>query len=162
MRAAAFILVTLTIGCSSLTDEELWKRIEAAKANNNWDSTLQVSQRILTEYPEGRFSGWARFAMAESYRFKHQPREALDNYKIFIEAYPEMQPAALSHFLVGYIYGNNLQMNDSAAFYFREFLRKYPQHELAPSVQLELESLGRSPQEVLEQQLLRQRSMSKK
>ncbi len=162
MKAAAIFLVVCLTGCSSLSEEELWKRIESAKANKNWDSTLQVSQRILKEYPDGRFGSWARFAIAESYRFKNQPREALDNYKIYVERYPDLPPAVLSLFLVGYIYGNNLQMTDSAKYYLEEFLQKYPQHELAPSVRLELESLGRSPQEVLEEKLMDQRSVSKK
>lgn len=162
MKTAVLIVIALFAGCSTLSEDDLWRRIESAKANQNWDSTLQVSQRILTEYPEGRFGGWARFAAAESYRFKNQPREALDNYKIFVEHYPEMQPASLSLFLVGYLYGNNLQMKDSAKFYLEEFLKRYPNSELVPSVRLELESLGRSPEEVLEQKLMEQKSVSKR
>lgn len=162
MKVAALLLVVWLTGCSSLSEEELWKRIESAKANKNWDSTLQVSQRILIEYPDGRFGSWARFAIAESYRFKNQPREALDNYKIYAERYPDLPPAVLSLFLVGYIYGNNLQMKDSAKYYLEEFLKKYPEHDLVPSVRLELESLGRSPQEVLEEKLMHQRPVSKK
>ncbi len=163
MKAAAvFILVMWAAGCSSLSEDELWKKIESAKANKNWDSTLQVSQRILKEYPDGRFGSWARFAAAESYRFKNQPREALDNYKIYVEKYPELPPAVLSLFFVGYMYSNNLQMNDSARYYFEEFLKKYPDHDLAPSVRLELETLGRSPQQVLEEKLMQQKALSKK
>ena len=86
-------------GCS-LSEDELWVKVEAAKESSNWDSTLAVSQLILERYPDGRFAGWARFAAAESYRFKNQPREALDHYKIFIERYPDLQPAAVSLFPV--------------------------------------------------------------
>lgn len=162
MKIALLAASLFFTGCSTLSEDELWKRIESAKANQNWDSTLQVSQRIMTEYPQGRFGGWARFAAAESYRFKNQPREAVDNYKIFVEQYPEMQPASLSLFLVGYLYGNNLQMKDSAKYYLEEFLKRYPNSELVSSVRLELESLGKSPQEVLEQKLLEQKSVTKR
>jgi tetratricopeptide (TPR) repeat protein len=150
------------IGCSSLSDEELWKKVELAKANHNWDSTIQVSQRILKEFPDGRFGGWARFALAESYRFKNQPREALDHYKLFVQKYHDMQPGALSLFLVGYIYSNDLHMNDSAKFYFEQFLVKYPNHELVPSVKFELESIGKSPQEVFDEKTSQQKTFSKK
>lgn len=152
-RFLFFLPFTLVMwsACSSLSDEELWKRVEAAKAGKNWDSTLIVSQRILTEFPSGRFASWARFAMAESYRFKNQPREALDNYRIFEQTYPEMQAAPLSLFLVGYLYANNLQQTDSAKYYYRQFLERYPQHELIPTVQLELNSLGLTPEQALEQ-----------
>ncbi|MFA5833539.1 MAG: tetratricopeptide repeat protein [Bacteroidota bacterium] len=162
MKFTLFIIISFYAGCSSLSDEELWKMVEQAKANKNWDSTLQVSQRILQEYPDGKFGGWAQFAIAESYRFKNQPREALNNYKIFVDRFPTMQPAALSLFLIGYIYGNNLNMNDSAKIYYEQFLTQYPNHDLVPSVKLELESLGKSPQEVLEQTTKQQRSVTRK
>ena len=149
MKLLLPLLIVFVSSCGRFTDEELWIKIEQAKANKNWDSTLQVSQRIINDYPNGRYGGWARFALAESYRFKNQPREALDNYKLFHEQYPEMQPSALSLFLTGYIYNNNLQMFDSAKVYYEEFLKKFPTHDLSPTVKFELESIGKSPEETL-------------
>ncbi len=136
--------------CGKLSDEELWEKVEVAKAGNNWDSTMHLCDRILTEYPGGKYAAWARFGLAESHRFKNQPREALNNYKLFYEQYPDKQPTALSLFLIGYIYNNNLQMQDSAKWYYDRFLQKYPSHDLAPTVKFELEMLGLSPQEALE------------
>jgi len=149
-KVTLFMLTAMLISsCGKLTDEELWVKVEAAKANNNWDSTQQVCQQILTEYPEGKYSSWARFGLAESYRFKNQPREALNNYKLFYEQYPDMQPSALSLFLVGYIYNNNLQMPDSAKVFYEQFLQKFPRHDLASSVKFELETLGKPADEAL-------------
>ncbi len=148
--------------CGNYTDEELWIKIEQARATENWDSTLQVSQRIIKDYPQGRYGGWARFALAESFRFKNQPREALDNYKLFHEQYSQMQPAALSLFLTGYIYNNNLQMFDSAKYYYEKFLLQFPNHDLIPTVKYELESLGKSPQEALTAQQENKTRMAKK
>ena len=147
--ALPFLFSLLLLSCSKLTDEELWLKVEASKANSNWDSTHQVCQRILEEYPESRYASWARFGLAESYRFKNQPREALNNYKLFYEQYPDMQPSALSLFLVGYIYSNNLQMYDSATVYYQQFMQKFPNHDLTPSVKFELEMLGKSADEAL-------------
>ncbi len=155
-----FSLIFLS-SCHKLTDEELWLKVEAAKANSNWDSTQQVCQRILVEYPEGRYAPWARFGLAESYRFKNQPREALDNYKLFYEQHPDMQPSALSLFLVGYIYNNDLQVHDSAKIFYEQFLQKFPSHDLAPTVKFELETLGKNPDEAL-QELQKKKSTAKK
>lgn len=152
----------LFISCGGFTEEELWTKVEQAKMNSNWDSTMQVSQRILKEYPQGRYSGWAQFAIAESHRFKNQNREALENYKLFIEKYPGMQPSAVSLFLVGYIYSNNLLVYDSAKIYYEQFMIKYPSHDLAPTVLLELQTLGKSPQEVLNAQEQALKQMTKK
>lgn len=157
-----FFFSMLFISCGGFTEEELWTKVEQAKANSNWDSTMQVSQRILKEYPHGRYSGWAQFALAESYRFKNQHREALDNYKLFIGKYPAMKPSAVSLFLVGYIYGNNLLVYDSAKIFYEQFMMKYPSHDLAPTVQLELQTLGKSPQDVLNAQEKALKQMTKK
>lgn len=146
----AILLIFLASSCGKLTDEELWIKVEHAKANNNWDSTGQVCQRIITEYPSSKYAAWARFGLAESYRFRNQPREALDNYKIYYEQHPDKQPSALSLFLIGYIYNNNLQMKDSAKYFYKKFLLQFPNHELAPSVTFELETLGMTPAEALE------------
>lgn len=149
-------------GCNSLSDTELWLKIEQAKAHQNWDSTMTVSRRLLEEYPNGRYAGAARFALAESHRFLQQPREAVDHYKLFVERYPDLQPHAVSLFLLGYLYGNHLQNYDSARWYYGEFLKKYPQHELVPSIKLELESMGQSPQQTLEEQMEKNRNVSKR
>ena len=162
MKTVVPFLLFLLGSCGSFTDEELWIKIEHAKSNKNWDSTLQVSQRLITDYPRGRYSSWARFAIAESYRFKNQPREAVDNYKLFYTQYPDMQPSALSLFLTGYIYSNQLQMFDSAKVFYELFLQKFPKHELAPSVTFELESLGKSPQETLNERTTKERRITKK
>lgn len=158
----AILLFFALPSCGRLTDEELWLKVENAKAGNNWDSTLTMCQRILDEYPDGQYASWARFGVAESYRFKNRPREALDNYKIFFERYPDKQPAALSLFLVGYIYNNNLGMHDSAKTYYERFLQRYPEHDLIPTVQFELNTLGLTPQEALDMNQKSKRSVAKK
>ncbi|KAB2926019.1 MAG: tetratricopeptide repeat protein [Bacteroidetes bacterium] len=151
MRTFTFVLVAaLLSGCGRLSEEELWSRVEAAKGGGNWDSTGAVCERILKEYPAGAYAAYARFGLAESHRFRNQPREALDNYKIFSAEHPDLQPAPLSLFLVGYLYNNTFGLKDSAAAQYRLFLERYPGHELAPTVRFELETLGLTPQEALE------------
>jgi tetratricopeptide (TPR) repeat protein len=148
---AIFIFGLLTLSsCTTFTDEELWVKVENAKANGNWDSTMQVCQRIIVEYPNSNYAAWARFGLAESYRFKNQPRAALDNYKLFYKQHPDKQPAALSLFLIGYIYNNNLQQYDSAKIFYEEFLQIYPTHDLVPTVKFELKTLGLPPEEAME------------
>lgn len=145
-------IVFVFSSCGNLTDEELWQKAESAKNSNNWDSTMQVCERILDEYPDGQYAPWARFGIAESFRFKNKPREALNNYKLFYENNPNMQPSALSLFLIGYIYHNNLLMSDSARIYYERFIQKYPHHDLIASAKFELEILRRNPPESLRRQ----------
>lgn len=151
MRALTLVLVAVSLtGCGRLSEEELWSRVESAKGGGNWDSTGAVCERILKEYPSGAYAAYARFGLAESHRFRNQPREALDNYRMFSAEHPDLQPAPLSLFLVGYLYNNSFDLRDSAAMHYRLFLERYPGHDLAPTVRFELETMGLSPQEALE------------
>jgi len=143
------LMACVAASCGQLTDEELWIRAEASKNSGNWDSTLHVCRRILDEYPDGAYAGWARFGIAESYRFKNMPREALDNYKMFYERYPNMQPSAVSLFLIASIYHNNILNSDSARYYYQRFLERYPNHDLAPTAKTELEMVRQHPPELL-------------
>lgn len=143
------LLACVMASCGQLSDEELWSRAEASKNTGNWDSTLQVCNRILEEYPDGAYAGWARFGIAESYRFKNMPREALDNYKLFYEQHPNMQPSAVSLFLIASIYHNNILRSDSAIYYYQRFLQRYPNHDLAPTAKIELEMVRQHPPELL-------------
>lgn len=142
----------LLAGCSSLTDEELWRKVDSARKHQNWDSTRMVCKRILSEYPDGEYAPWARFGLAESYRFTNEPRNALNNYKIVVTQYPDMKQAELSLFLVGFIYNNDLHMYDSSKYYYQAFMAKYPNSDLASSVKVELRMLGKDPQEILKEQ----------
>jgi TolA-binding protein len=117
---------------------------------------------ILKEYPKGRYASWAQFGLAESYRFKNAPREALNHYKVFYEKFPDMQPSALSLFMIGYIYNNNLQVYDSAKYFYQQFLSRFPRHDLAPTVKFELSTIGKTPEEVLMEQQKRATNITKK
>lgn len=53
-------------------------------------------------------------------------------------------------FLRGFILANNLNQMDSAKSVYNYFLKRYPNHELVPSVKFELQNLGKSPDLLLE------------
>ena len=58
----------------------------------------------------------------------------------------EQEPHAL--FMIGYIYANILNDNTSAKIEYQDFLKKFPNHELAPSVKFEIDYLGKSIEEI--------------
>lgn len=149
IQASIILLACMAASCGQLSDEELWIRAEASKKNGNWDSTLHVCNRIIDEFPDGAYAGWARFGVAESYRFKNMPREALDNYKLFYALHPNMQPSAVSLFLIASIYHNNFLRSDSAVYYYQRFLQRYPNHDLAATAKIELETVRQHPPELL-------------
>ncbi|MBX7152244.1 tetratricopeptide repeat protein [bacterium] len=68
---------------------------------------------------------------------------AIACYTKLIERYPANPLTAQAYFMKGFIYSNYFQQFDSAKTYYHSFLKKYPNHELAPSVQFELDNMGK-------------------
>jgi outer membrane protein assembly factor BamD (BamD/ComL family) len=55
---------------------------------------------------------------------------------------------AQAQFMIGYIYANILSDNHKAELSYKIFLDRFPEHELAPSVQFELDYLGKDINEI--------------
>jgi TolA-binding protein len=70
-------------------------------------------------------------------------------YKQFANKYPGAKEAPVASFLVGYLYHNDLHALDSAGVWYKKFLDRYPQHEMAASAQFELSVLGKSPDQLI-------------
>ena len=69
---------------------------------------------------------------------------AIEEYGKVLERHSgsEQEPHAL--FMIGYIHANVLGEKDVAKEKYDEFLNKFPDHELAPSIKFELEYIGKT------------------
>jgi outer membrane protein assembly factor BamD (BamD/ComL family) len=68
--------------------------------------------------------------------------DAIENFKIILEEYPEGETTAQSTFMLGFIYANSLENLVEAKKYYTLFIEKYPNHDLADDAQYELNNLG--------------------
>jgi len=137
-------------GCSKMTEDELWQKVEQSRAGNNFDSTIQVCHRIVQEYPNGQRASAALYLLGETYQNgKHDYHTAINYYQAFVKKYPGLNATPIAMFIIGFIYNNNLQMIDSAKIAYQEFVAKFPSHELASSAKFEIENLGKSPDEII-------------
>lgn len=71
-------------------------------------------------------------------------------YDWIIEKYPEYERAPSALFMKGFILENELHNLEKAREVYREFLEKYPAHDLADDVQFLYDNLGKSNEEILE------------
>jgi TolA-binding protein len=62
--------------------------------------------------------------------------------------YPNTEEGAKALFMVGFVNANHLQDLDAAQDAYLDFIHRYPNHELIPSVKFELDNLGRSIDEI--------------
>jgi len=79
---------------------------------------------------------------------KQNFEEALNNFKLLIKYYPDGDMAAKSVFMIGFINANHVNDLEEARKYYTQFIEKYPDHELVDSAKYELETLGKSIDEL--------------
>lgn len=72
------------------------------------------------------------------------------NDKIIAE-YPNSERAVFALFNKGYIYNNYIRDTSMARNIYTEFIAKYPDHKLATDAGVELQFLGKSAKEMLEE-----------
>lgn len=65
--------------------------------------------------------------------------------------FPDFRLAPDALFLQGFSLEVDRNDTDNAALYYREFLRSYPEHHLAPQVEQLLSLLDKSPEELIRQ-----------
>ena len=70
--------------------------------------------------------------------------DAIENFKIILDKFPEGETTAKSTFMLGFIYANSLENLEEAKKYYTLFIENYPDDELADDAQYELNNLGKN------------------
>jgi TolA-binding protein len=168
LRFAAVLVFLIAIaGCGKPTAEESFAAAEeaqkAAEAALGSSPEVQDSlfllaidtyEQILENDPEHPLAEIALFRIAELHNngTRRFP-DAIDAYRRFLVMYRGSPQAPVSLFMIGFLYNNELRQTDSAAAAYRQFLQEFGGHELAASARAELDNLGKSPEQIIEQQL---------
>lgn len=79
------------------------------------------------------------------------PNIAITVFNRIINDYPDYEKVPHSLFLKGYVYENELRNLVQAQKIYNEFLSKYPDHEFADDVEISLQNLGKSPEELIQE-----------
>jgi TolA-binding protein len=74
---------------------------------------------------------------------------ALEYFQIISEKYPSSGKAAYALFLQGYLNENNKNDTALSRKFYKEFLEKYPNHEMAQSARFSLQHIGKSADEIV-------------
>ena len=76
--------------------------------------------------------------------------KALGIYDWILEEYPDFIKTPTVYFLKGFILENNVEDKDGARKMYRQFVDKYPDHEMADDARFLLENLDKSDEQILE------------
>ncbi len=144
--------LVLLVGCSKLTDEQLWNQGVDAQKAEKLPEALRNYQQLLDDHPKSPKVPEALYAIGSICQTKQfDLYRAIRSYRRIVEEYPSHATASSAMFLIGFIYNNDLKNADSARIAYEEFLRKYPDNSMAASARFELEHLGKNPDEIIDQ-----------
>ena len=81
------------------------------------------------------------FLMAQSFLDLQYYHESIDTYKKILDLQTDNSINKKSLFMIGYIYNNNLDMYTDSKEYYGKFKDRYPNDDLIPSVDYELDQI---------------------
>lgn len=141
--------------------QELEARADSSRAGIT-SSPEELDKEVLRElgaayvkfadnYPDAPETPEFLFRAGELYSNELQDYDtAINVFKRNYENYPEHETAANALFFIGYLYNNSLNDLIQAEKYYNEFLERYPGHKMAESAEVELASLGMTPDQLFE------------
>jgi TolA-binding protein len=141
---AAFVMFTFA-GCGKMPAERMLAKGKKLEEKQKFKEAIDVYEKLTRQFPNNPAVATARYSMGNVYMYGLQDYpKAVDAFTKVIEAYPDtMKVVSQSQFLIGFIYNNFAVDTAKARAAYSAFLQKYPAHELANSVQWELDHLGK-------------------
>jgi tetratricopeptide (TPR) repeat protein len=114
-------------------------------------TALTAYEKFIALAPKDAETSEYLFKSAEIYRSLRQFDKAIEAYQRIITDFPNYDKTPHSLFLMGFCYENDMGQKDKAKPLYEEFLKKYPQHELAQSVQFSLSNIDKTPEQIIKE-----------
>jgi TolA-binding protein len=155
---AGFVLL---ISCGGNNEKkQMQEKVSGLENNLLADSLGPVdrlkAQELIQEY-ENFASAYPDDSLAPEYLYRggelamnlQMSGRAVQSFQQIISSYPDFDKAALCIFLQAFVYENQMQQYDAAKKLYRDFLEKYPDHELAEDALVSIQNMGKSLEELI-------------
>jgi TolA-binding protein len=130
----------------------------AASAKNAMLSPELASQAVnhytlfAREFPKDSNAAMYMFKAADIYASAmHKYDQAIELLQKIISDHPGFRKMPVCYFELGVIYDDYLNDDAKAKEYYEDFLKKYPDHPLAPQVKSLISYLGKSNEELMKE-----------
>jgi len=163
MKSKLFTLLLIALvfaGCSKKSDEYYMEQARSAAEKNNISESVIAYQNLLKEYPESSKAPNALFQLATLYQNKMVNGDSLSDtqslekavtlFRSIYDNYRESNLAPKALFMSGFIQANNLKQYPEATSTFNLFLQKFPSNDLASSAHEELNNMGLTPEQIIQ------------
>ncbi len=161
MRKLLYLILSIMIGCSSNNDKRNYEEGLKHYNEKNYIEAFNKFQEVLNENSSNEFREKSLLLTGTMYYMYQVPnieqvesnKKAVEYFRLLYKEFPNSKDAPKALFLSGYILANHLNKYDEAKLAYQEFLNKFPENEFASSVKIELENLGKTPDEILQKNL---------
>lgn len=151
----ACLSIAVIAGCSptpKMKAEDYFKATDSLVTQNKIEEGLKMLDDLAAAYPKDTVAiikSWTAAADIYAVHLQNFPK-AIESLQRIIDTYPKTPQAAVSLFKIGFTYETMAHDMEKAKMAYEEFLKQYPQHELAESVKVSLDHLGESDEDLLE------------
>ncbi|MBK6680459.1 MAG: tetratricopeptide repeat protein [Ignavibacteriales bacterium] len=158
---STLLMVLLLAGCGKDPGKylsEAQKLIETKK----YKDAIKVYETMIAEMPESDSLVVAYYNLGNLYRMPEvaetskEKLKAVEYYRIVFDKFPKSEYAPVSLFNSGFIYGNELNDVKNATENYNLLIKNFPDHELTAIAKQDMEILGKSPEEILNEKLKEQ------
>jgi TolA-binding protein len=161
----AFSLLLLFFGCSSnKSDKELFDEAETNLKAQKYPEAVISFEELINDHSDSKLAPEALSKLASIYQNKQVKNlseeenlnKAIELFKKLHDNYPSSEYAPSGLFMAGFISANELHNYEAATIIYLQFLKEYPNNELAASAQAELDNMGLSPEEILKKNMAKE------
>lgn len=163
MRKVFLTIFILSLISCSKSPKEIFNEANELLKEKKYTQAAERFEEIANKNDK-EFSPLALIQLATIYHNKMLPdlseSQSAEKARLYFqsvyEKYPEHPDAPKSLFMAAFILANELHQYDEATKLYNEFLKKFPEDELAASAKQELEFIGLSPEEILRKKMAQQ------
>ncbi|MCW8848486.1 MAG: tetratricopeptide repeat protein [Melioribacteraceae bacterium] len=158
IKLIGFLLISILFTfCGSKTDEENYDSAVKLLTEQKYDEAVVIFEEIVEKNQNSEFAPRALFETAKVYQGqviknlsgRESLLKAVSVYKKIFNDYPKSKEAENSLFMSGFILANELNDLEAAKETYELFIQKFPEGSLADDAMVELENLGKTPEEIL-------------
>lgn len=145
-----FTLIVLN-ACGDGGSRGMFEEARGLEGKGKHAEALALYEQIVRDYPKSDEAPEALYQSAVLYyNFQKDPLKAATTYELVCDSYPSSPVAHKGLFVAGFTYANELGNIERARQAYERYLKEYPDSSMAETARFELEHLGQSPEQLLE------------
>lgn len=155
------LFVVFIVACNSNKDRDTFNEAEKKFEEKKYSEALADYKLVIDEYSSSDYAAKSLMKVGSIYQMfllqnisnEESNKKAVEFYRELYKKFPNSADAPKALFMSGFILANNLNQFDEAKITYQTFLDKFSKNELVAQVKMELENLGKTPEEILQNKL---------